>query len=262
MRVALVTGASSGLGEATARRLAREPRMRLALLARRGERLERLAAELPVPATVLALDLTDEDAPGRARAHLEEHHGGRLDLLVNNAGAGGRGAFSETGYAMVRRTMTPELRRAGPARRGAAAAAARLRPERDRQRRQHVRAHRAGGRRRLLGVQGRARRLERQPARRGARARRPRRHRDARLHPDRGVPAARARREAHDALAAGTPEQAADAIVEAGLGRRAERYVPRFYGGLAGLRTVAPGLVRRVLASKRADILATRTSDR
>ena len=39
----------------------------------------------------------------------------------------------------------------------------------------------------------------------------------------------------------GTPEQAAEAIVEAGLGRRAERYVPRFYGGLAALRTVAPG---------------------
>jgi len=35
--------------------------------------------------------------------------------------------------------------------------------------------------------------------------------------------------------------------------------VPRFYGALAGLRTVAPGAVRRVLASKRADVFATST---
>jgi hypothetical protein len=60
----------------------------------------------------------------------------------------------------------------------------------------------------------------------------------------------------------GTPEQVADAIAEAGLERRAERYVPRFYAGLAALRTVAPGLVRRALASKRAEGLATKTSGR
>jgi uncharacterized protein len=57
----------------------------------------------------------------------------------------------------------------------------------------------------------------------------------------------------------GTPEQAADAIAEAGLDRRAERYVPRFYGALAALRTVAPPLLRRALQSKRADVLATST---
>ena len=59
----------------------------------------------------------------------------------------------------------------------------------------------------------------------------------------------------------GTPEQAADAIAEAGLDRRAERYVPRFYAGLAALRTLAPGLVRRVLASSRAEVLSTSTRE-
>ena len=58
----------------------------------------------------------------------------------------------------------------------------------------------------------------------------------------------------------GTEEQAADAIAEAGLDGRAERYVPRGYALLAALRTLTPGVVRRVLASKRADVLATTTS--
>jgi short-subunit dehydrogenase len=103
--VALVTGASAGIGEATAVRLAREPATELVLVARREERLRELAASLPCRATFLAADLTDEGAPARVRSHLEAEHGGALHLLVNNAGAAWRASFAEGGHANVRRHM-------------------------------------------------------------------------------------------------------------------------------------------------------------
>jgi short-subunit dehydrogenase len=103
-RVALITGASSGIGEATARRLAREPDMALVLVARREQRLRELADSLPANTTYLALDLTEPDAPQLICEHLTSTHD-RLDLLINNAGAAWRARFADGGYENVRRTM-------------------------------------------------------------------------------------------------------------------------------------------------------------
>src|SRR6201989_815356 len=106
--VAVVTGASSGIGAATARRLARDPGRELVLVARRGELLAEMAASLPCPTTWLAVDLTEDDAPAKVRAHVERHHD-RLDLLVNNAGAAWRGTFGETGWGNGHRHMQLQL---------------------------------------------------------------------------------------------------------------------------------------------------------
>jgi NADP-dependent 3-hydroxy acid dehydrogenase YdfG len=85
--VALVTGASSGIGEATARRLA-EDGASVALVARRRDRLEALASEIEqTGGSVLAVqaDITDRmQAEAAVQQSVERF--GRLDILVNNAG--------------------------------------------------------------------------------------------------------------------------------------------------------------------------------
>ena len=88
-RVALVTGASSGLGAQFARTLARAG-VGVVLAARRVERLKSLRAEIEADggdAHVVALDVTDIDSIKAAVAHAETEMG-TIDILVNNSGVG------------------------------------------------------------------------------------------------------------------------------------------------------------------------------
>ena len=83
-RVALVTGASSGIGAACARALA-DAGASLVLVARREDRLADLAASLPVPTLPLELDVRDADAVYAALTTLPDAFAA-LDIVVNNAG--------------------------------------------------------------------------------------------------------------------------------------------------------------------------------
>lgn len=90
---ALVTGASSGIGEAIAREYARRGKP-LLLIARRAERLSELARELGqrVPCQVIAADLSVRGAPQAIHAEAQAR-ALRVDTLVNNAGFGIPGRF-------------------------------------------------------------------------------------------------------------------------------------------------------------------------
>ncbi len=88
-RVAVVTGASSGIGEAVARQLAGRG-WQTVLLARREERLRALADELGGEFEVC--DVSDRAAVDRVAAAVSERHP-QLHLLVNNAGIAGRAGF-------------------------------------------------------------------------------------------------------------------------------------------------------------------------
>jgi NADP-dependent 3-hydroxy acid dehydrogenase YdfG len=82
--VAMVTGASSGIGEAIARRLAEEG-ARVALVARRRDRLEKLGSSLGDRAFVIEADITDREQAKEAVKRTVDQLG-QLDILVNNAG--------------------------------------------------------------------------------------------------------------------------------------------------------------------------------
>lgn len=98
-KTALVTGASSGIGEAFARELALRG-MDLILVARSADRLSAIAAELrarhSVTVTVLPADLGEEHAAERLRGEVERR-GLHVDMLVNNAGFATHGHFEEVG---------------------------------------------------------------------------------------------------------------------------------------------------------------------
>jgi uncharacterized protein len=241
-RCAVVTGASSGIGEHTARRLAADG-WRLLLVARREERLRALAEEFG--AEYLAVDLTQADAPSRVRARVDELWG-RLDLLVNNAGAGWRAPFAEGGFENVRRTMElnfdavvrlteallPVLRASAPSSivnvssiagriampKGGAYAASKF----------------------ALAGWTEALRME---------------EKAGRVHvglvlpgfvATEGMPQTELVRSAKSRWLVSTPDKVADAIVRAGPGGRPEVAVPRAWGLVPRLRYGMPGLVRRI----------------
>ncbi len=249
--VAVVTGASSGIGEATARRLAREPGAKLVLVARREERLSKLAEELG-GATVVAVDLTQAGAPDRVREAVESEHG-QLNLLVNNAGGSWRGRFGDAGWANVERNMKlnfeaqvrlteallPILRRTArtASRRVAivnvASTAARVaRPESG--------AYSAS----KFALAGWSDSLHAEELAHGV-------HVGVVLPgfvATEGFPATELRAKALTRWLVSEPEPIAEAIIDAGPGGKAERYVPRMYWLAAALRILAPALVRRATA--------------
>ena len=256
--VALVTGASSGIGEATARRLAREPGARLVLVARREQRLRELAEVLPVPATYVAVDLVEDDAPARVLAHVEEHHD-RLTLLVNNAGSAWRATFAEGGWANVHRTMEvnfdavlrlteallPTLRASAPsAIVNVASTAGRV-----------TRAGSAAYSASKFALAGWSDGLYAEERAHGVHV--------GLVLPGfiatEGFPQEELRAKPTTRWLVSTPDRAAEAIVDAGLRGRAERYVPRGYALAAAARILVPGLVRRVLSGGAASVMTTRT---
>jgi uncharacterized protein len=255
---AIVTGASTGIGEATAIRLAREPGAELVLVARREERLRELAESLPCRATYVAVDLTEEDAPARVRAHVEAHHDA-LKLLVNNAGAAWRGSFAEKGHANVQRHMElnfdavvrlteallPLLRAAAPsAMVNVASTAGRV-----------ARARTGAYSASKFALIGWTDALYAEEKANGVHV--------GMVLPGfirtEGFPATELREKALTRWIVSTPEKVAEAIYEAGPGGKAERYVPRPYA-LAGVaRILAPSVVRRVLSGGGAASLTTST---
>jgi len=266
MTVMLVTGASSGIGEATAQRLAREPGSALVLVARREERLRSLALALGGSdaeggggrASYVAVDLLDEDAPERIREHVLERHG-RLDLLVNNAGAAWRARFADGGYENVRRTMAinfdaqlrlteallPLLRASAPsAIVNVASTAARV-----------ARAGTGAYSASKFALAGWSDSLWAEERAHGVHV--------GLVLPGfistEGFPQSELTAKPWTRWIVSTPERAAEAIYEAGIGRRPERYVPRPYALAAALRIIAPALVRRALGGPAASVMTTTT---
>ena len=257
--VSVITGASSGIGEATARTLVREHGAQVVLVARREERLQALISELGGAATFVAVNLTDQDAPSRVRAHLEEHHDGRLDLLVNNAGASWRSRFDDGGWENVRRHMELNFD-----------AQVRLTEE-------LLPLLRASAPSSIVNVSSTAGRVARGGAG-GYSASKfafsgwsdalfleelPNRVHVGLVQPGfietEGFPAAELKAKALTRWIVSTPDKAAAAIVDCSVNGRAERYVPRPYAAIAVLRAVAPGLFRRIISSGAARLTVTKT---
>jgi short-subunit dehydrogenase len=259
--VAIVTGASSGIGEATARRLAREPDIHVLLVARREEQLNALAAELggPERATVLALDLVRKDSARRIRRHLEREHDGALHLLVNNAGASWRGRFGDVGWENIEQNM--KLNFEAPVRLTEAllpllrsTAAAQRDPAAENRRVAIVNVASTAGRVARPGsgaysaskfaLIGWSDSLYAEELAHGV-------HVGVVLPGfirTEGFPASELRASPLTRRIVAEPPLVAEAIFEAGPGGRPERYVPRYYWLPAALRILVPRLIRRTVA--------------
>ena len=107
-RLALVTGASRGIGAAVARRLATDG-ARVAVLARSAAPLEALADELGGEAFAIACDVSAPGAATRALAACESMAGRGPDILVNNAGTFTIAPVGETTLASFRQTVETNL---------------------------------------------------------------------------------------------------------------------------------------------------------
>ncbi len=265
--VALITGASSGIGEATARLLTeREPDAEVILVARRRDRVDALAAELNQRSVGIsshvhayAADLTDPDAVAGLADYVRERFG-QLNLLVNNAGARWSQPFDQGGYANVAQTMRinfdaqvqvteallPQLRAAvgvteptagNPA---TPVAIVNVASTAGRVSRPGAGAYSAS----KFALIGWSDALYAELKPEGIHV--------GLVNPGfiatEGFPQTELVSHPLKRHMVGSAEQAAAAILAAGMDGRAEIYVPGFYWVFAALRTLAPGLIRRSLA--------------
>jgi len=225
------------------------------LVARREERLRELASQLGAPATIVALDLTADDAPAIIRRTLEQEHQGRLHLLVNNAGSAWRGTFADTGWANVERHLKLNLE-----------APLKLTHELLPLLRATAKDNSSGRRVAIVNVASTAARVSRPNSGSYSVSKFALAGWNDALYNEEapngihvglvlpgfvkteGFPASELLSNPVTKWIVSRPERVAEAIVEAGPGGKAERYVPRPYWLAAAMRILAPAAVRRATA--------------